>query len=240
MIRQDGRKENELRPIRMTPGFAGNAGGSVLIEWGRTRVLCTAMLEERAPSFRAGTGEGWLTAEYGMLPASTPARKPRDKGIPDGRSAEIRRLIGRALRTAVDFRALGERTIWIDCDVIEADGGTRTASVTGAYVALRLAARRWMAEGVLAENPVIGRVAAVSVGIVDDEARLDLPYGEDCRAQADMNVVMTGDGRFVEVQGTGERRPYTWEELNRLLELAKDGIGRLFALQQAVLGEDAP
>ncbi|NLG36826.1 MAG: ribonuclease PH [Clostridiales bacterium] len=238
MVRNDGRKEYELRPIRMQTGFAGNADGSVLIEWGRTRVLCTAMLEERVPPFRAGTGQGWLTAEYAMLPASTPVRKSRERAVPDGRSTEIRRLVGRALRAVMDFDALGERTVWIDCDVIEADGGTRTASVTGAYVALCLAARSWQEKGIVTANPVAGAVGAVSVGIVDDTPVLDLHYEEDSRAQVDMNVVMTGDDRFVEVQGTGEQRPYTPDELTCLLALARDGIARIIAMERAALAGD--
>lgn len=240
MIRQDGRKENELRSIMIIKDFAGNADGSALIEWGRTRVLCTAMLEERVPSFKTGSGEGWLTAEYAMLPASTPSRKARDRGIPDGRATEIRRLIGRALRAVVNFSALGERTVWIDCDVIEADGGTRTASVTGAYVALCLASQKWLKEGILTENPVTGQVAAVSVGIIDDTPRLDLPYEEDSRAQVDMNIIMTGDGRFVEVQGTGEQRSYTRDELNCLLDLAGEGIEALFTIQNTAIAGDTP
>jgi ribonuclease PH len=234
-MRPDGRTNEQLREIRITPGFIGSAAGSVLIEWGRTRVICTATLEEKVPPFKMGTGEGWLTAEYAMLPASTSTRKPRETLKPDGRSMEIRRLIGRTMRAAVDFKALGERTVWLDCDVIEADGGTRTASVTGAFVALALAVGKWMGEGVLELSPIKGHVAAVSVGIVQGEPRLDLCYAEDSAADVDMNVVMTEDGRFAEVQGTGEGQTFSKGELNALLGLAEKGVKRLIREQKKAL-----
>ena len=234
-MRIDGRQNGELRPVKLTPHFIGSAAGSALIEWGRTRVICTATMEERVPPFKAQTGEGWLTAEYGMLPASTSTRKPRETSKPDGRSMEIRRLIGRSLRAVIDFKALGERSIWIDCDVIEADGGTRTASITGAYVALALAVDRWLAEGILEKSPLTGQVAAVSVGIIEGEPRLDLCYQEDSRAGVDMNVVMTGDGNFVEVQGTGEDSTFSKAEMDAMLKLAGRGIRQLMTAQKRVL-----
>lgn len=234
-MRPDNRRPDQLRPIRITPGFIGSAPGSALIEWGRTRVICTATLEAKAPPFKVGSGEGWLSAEYAMLPASTQTRKPRETLKPDGRSMEIRRLIGRALRAVIDFQALGERSIWIDCDVIEADGGTRTASVTGAYVALQLAVQQWMSDGTLSVSPITGSIAAVSVGIVNGEPRLDLCYAEDSAADVDMNVIMTGDGRFVEVQGTGEHATFSKDELDKLLRLASKGCKKILGLQQKAL-----
>ncbi len=234
-MRIDGRQNNGLRHLKLTPHFIGSADGSVLIEWGRTRVICTAVLEEKVPPFRAQSGEGWLSAEYGMLPASTNTRKAREGGKPDGRTMEIRRLIGRSLRTVIDFAVLGERTVWLDCDVIEADGGTRTASITGAYVALALAVDRWLREGRLERSPLIGHVAAVSVGVVDGELLLDLCYQEDSRAQVDMNVVMTDAGTFSEVQGTAEDGAFTKAELDAMLKLAGQGIRRLISAQKKVL-----
>lgn len=234
-MRPDGRQPNQLRSIRITPNFIGSAAGSALIEWGRTRVICTATLEEKVPPFKLDSGEGWLTAEYGMLPASTSSRKPRETSKPDGRSMEIRRLIGRAMRAAIDFKALTGRTVWLDCDVIEADGGTRTASVTGAFVALALAVDRWRREGLMDRSPITGPVAAVSVGIVGGEPHLDLCYEEDSKAEVDMNVVMTGDGRFVEVQGTGEQAAFTKAELDALLKLAGKGIRQLLREQAKAL-----
>jgi ribonuclease PH len=234
-MRPDGRNNGELRSIRITPDFIGSAAGSALIEWGRTRVICTASWEDRVPPFKLGSGEGWLTAEYGMLPASTATRKPRETLRPDGRSMEIRRLIGRAMRAAVDFKLLGEHTVTLDCDVIEADGGTRTASITGAFVALALAVDRLLRDGVLARSPVTGHVAAVSVGIAGSEPRLDLCYAEDADAQVDMNVVMTGEGKFVEVQGTAEHGAYSKAELDALLELAAGGIRQLIGEQKNAL-----
>ena len=225
----------QLRPVKITPHFIGSAAGSALIEWGRTRVICTATMENRVPPFKAQSGEGWLSAEYAMLPASTNKRKPRETLKPDGRSMEIRRLIGRTMRAVIDFKALGERTVWLDCDVIEADGGTRTASITGAFVALALAVDKWLAEGVLERSPISGHLAAVSVGMVDQEPRLDLCYAEDSVAEVDMNVIMTEDGRFVEVQGTGEESTFSKAELDALLKLAGKGIRQLITAQKKVL-----
>lgn len=234
-MRPDGRLPGQLRNIKITPDFIGSADGSALIEWGRTRVICTAVLEDKVPPFKLQSGEGWLTAEYAMLPASTGSRKPRETIKPDGRSMEIRRLIGRTMRAALDFKALGERTVWLDCDVIEADGGTRTASITGSFVALALAVGKWRRDGLLERSPITGHVAAVSVGIVEGEPRLDLCYAEDSAAAVDMNVVMTEDGRFVEVQGTGEEGTFTKAELDALLKLAGKGIKQLIREQKKVL-----
>lgn len=236
MLRTD-RNADELRPVNIIKDFTLNAPGSVLIECGRTRVLCSAMLDQAVPPFLKGSGKGWLTAEYGMLPSSTPSRKSRNlgKGI-DGRGAEIQRLIGRSLRSAVDMTKLGETCIHIDCDVIEADGGTRTASITGAYVALCLAADKWLKNGEIAEPFIIRQVAAVSVGIVDGEALLDLCYTEDSSAEADMNIVMAGDA-FVELQVTGEGRPITRNELPGLITLGEKGINRLMKEQRRVIGD---
>lgn len=236
-MRADGRSNDQKRTMKITPGVLPNAAGSVLVETGNTRVLCSCMLEERTAPFLTGTGKGWLTAEYAMLPASTPVRKARERGKPDGRSTEIQRLIGRALRTAVDLESLGERSIYIDCDVISADGGTRTASICGGYAALALAVNGWLEKGVLAANPLRDGVAAVSVGIVEEEALLDLCYTEDSHAQVDMNVVMTHSGKFVEIQGTGEERAFSEEELSSLLALAKKGIGEIISLQKQTIGE---
>lgn len=194
-------------------------------------------MEERNAPFRVGTGKGWLTAEYDMLPASTDRRKSRSRGKVDGRSTEIQRLIGRSLRSVMDFEALGERSIYVDCDVIQADGGTRTASITGGYVALALACRKWLQEGILEKSPIREAVAAVSVGVVEDVPRLDLMYAEDSAAQVDMNVVMTSSGRFIEVQGTGEDRPFTQEELDSMLALARKGVRELLVFQEKALQE---
>lgn len=237
-MRADGRNRDELRPVKMTVGFMGHADGSVLIECGRTRVICTATLEDRVPPFKKDSGEGWLTAEYAMLPASTNTRKQRETLRPDGRSVEIRRLIGRALRAAVDFKALGERTVTIDCDVIEADGGTRTASITGGFIAFALAAKKYMDAGILESNPVKSPVAAISVGIIDDGPALDLCYTEDSTAIVDMNLVMAG-GKFIEVQGTGEGGSFSREELDTLLSLGEKGIRDLYAMQKEALGDAA-
>src|SRR6202034_1299838 len=233
-LRADGRGAADLRPVKITPDFISTAEGSVLIEAGRTRVIVTATVNDGVPSFLKGTGKGWVTGEYGMLPRATEERTPREstRGKQSGRTLEIQRMIGRTLRAATDLKALGERTVWVDCDVIEADGGTRTASVTGAYVALALALERLVAAGMMRSVPLVDSVAATSVGIVDDELMLDLAYEEDSRAQVDMNVVMTGDGRFVEVQASAEGRPYTTEELHQLLDLASAGIRELAKLQQ--------
>ena len=241
------RNEHKLREIAITPGFVRTATGSALIEAGGTRVICTASVDEEVPRWMAGQRRGWVTAEYGMLPASTGERKRRDvsKGRPDGRTVEIQRLIGRSLRGVVEFEALGERTVWIDCDVLEADGGTRCAAITGGYVALELALRRLVEQGTLpgpaltgtvAAVPLTGTVAAVSCGVVDGVALLDLDYGEDSTAEVDANVVMTGDGGLVEVQATGERTPLSRTSLDELLALAASGIEQLRQAQAEVCG----
>jgi ribonuclease PH len=225
----------DLRPVEIEPGFVRSATGSALISVGETRVICTASVEESVPKWMAGGGRGWVTAEYGMLPASTGQRKPRDvsKGRADGRTVEIQRLIGRSLRGVVDFGALGERTIYVDCDVLQADGGTRCASITGGMVALRLACERLVEEGKLDRVPLTGSVAAVSAGIVDGTPLLDLDYAEDSTAEVDANVVMTGDGGLVEVQATAERTPLSRAHLDDLLQLAADGIAELRRAQDA-------
>jgi ribonuclease PH len=221
-VRTDGRAANELRPVKITPDFLTYAEGSVLIEMGNTRVICAASLEERVPPFLRNTGQGWLTAEYAMLPRSTQTRTSREigRGGPSGRTHEIQRLIGRSLRAVADMKALGERTLTIDCDVLQADGGTRTAAITGAYVAFALAAKRLLKSGKVSKSIVSNQVAAVSVGIVENRPLLDLKYDEDSRAEVDMNVVCTGDGRFIEVQGTAEREPFSREQMDELLALA--------------------
>jgi ribonuclease PH len=231
--RSYGRAPNQLRPTTIEPGFVRTATGSALISVGETRVICTASVQESVPRFLVGSSRGWVTAEYGMLPASTGDRKQRDisKGRPDGRSVEIQRLIGRSLRGVVDFEALGERTIYIDCDVLQADGGTRCASITGGLVALRLACARLLEQGLLERVPLNGTVAAVSSGIVDGVPLLDLDYSEDSSAEVDANVVMTGDGGLVEVQATAERTPLSRAHLDELLELAAVGIEKLRSLQ---------
>ncbi|HEX2070118.1 MAG TPA: ribonuclease PH [Thermoleophilaceae bacterium] len=236
-MRADGRAADELRPIRIEPGFVRSATGSALIEAGGTRVICTASVDESVPRWMKGQGKGWVTAEYGMLPASTGERKQRDvsKGRPDGRTVEIQRLIGRSLRGVIDFEALGERTVWVDCDVLEADGGTRCASITGGYVALELALARLVGAGKLKSLPLTGSVAAVSCGVVGGEPLLDLDYPEDSTAEVDMNVVMTGDGGLVEVQATGERTPLSRTSLDALLALAAAGIEELRAAQRAAV-----
>ena len=238
-MRHDGRNCDELREISIEPGFTEMAAGSALICCGRTRVLCTASVQNDVPPFLRGKGRGWVTAEYAMLPGSTPQRKARELLKRDGRSVEIQRLIGRALRSVYDLTALGERTIYIDCDVLQADGGTRTASITGAFVALCLACDRLLQAGEIVDSPVHAQVAAVSVGISGGEPVLDLDYPEDSHAAVDMNMVMSGDGRIVELQGTGEERPFSREELNRLMELGEAGIRRLMEAQRAALGASA-
>lgn len=239
IIRCDGRRPDELRPLTITPDFIKFAEGSVLVACGDTKVICTVSVEDRVPPFLRGTGRGWITAEYALLPRSTESRTPREtsRGILSGRTQEIQRLIGRSLRAVVDLDQLGERTFLVDCDVIQADGGTRIASITGAFVALVLALRRLIAQGVLTTLPVKNYLAAVSVGIVDGTPMLDLCYAEDSRAEVDMNVVVTDDGRFVEIQGTAEKQPFTTEQLLTLLELARRGIPTVLAAQKAVLGE---
>ena len=237
MTRADGRAPDQLRPVRMELDFITSATGSVLFEIGSTRVICTAMVEESVPPWMRGRGTGWVTSEYGMLPGSTDQRKQRDatRGKQDGRTVEIQRLVGRSLRSIVDFAALGERTVWIDCDVIQADGGTRCAAICGGYVAIARAFRKLVYSGSLARTPLTGSVAAISVGIVDGEPLLDLPYAEDSRAEVDMNVVMTGAGELIEVQATAEKTPFGRESLDRMLELAATGIGEIAREQERVL-----
>ncbi len=236
-MRADGRKERELRAIVINPGYIKHADGSVLIEVGDTRVICTAKLEDRVPPFLRNSGKGWITAEYGMLPSSSQVRISREavRGRIGGRTHEIQRLIGRSLRAIANLEVLGERTFWIDCDVIQADGGTRTASITGAYVALAEAVRRWINQGTIQENLIRDSVAAVSVGIVNGKTLLDLTYDEDSQASVDMNFVMTGSGRFVEVQGTAEGAPFTKKGLDRMAEIAQQGIRELLKVQKKVL-----
>lgn len=239
MARVDARKNNQLRPVKMFPYYLDYPQGSALIEMGRTRVICTAMIENGVPKFMKGQGKGWVTAEYGMLPAATPERSTRDavRGRIDGRTQEIQRLIGRALRSITDVDKLGERTIWVDCDVLQADGGTRTAAITAGFVAVELAIRRMIEGGTILESPLRENVAAVSVGIVDGDPMLDLCYDEDSRADVDMNVVMTASGRFVEIQGTAEKNPFGNAELKELLKLAQDGIEKLVKIQRKVLSK---
>jgi ribonuclease PH len=235
--RRDGRKASELRPVQLTPGFVPDAEGSVLVVMGSTRVICTATVQDSVPPFLRGQGKGWVTAEYAMLPRSSPERIERERRGPGGRTQEIQRLIGRSLRSVVDMTALGERAVLIDCDVLQADGGTRTASITGGFVALAMALDRLRRAGTLERSPLTGSVAAVSVGIVDGKVALDLPYEEDHRAEVDLNLVMTGGGRFVEVQGTAEGRPFTASQLERMLAAGGEGIRTLTALQRTVLRE---
>ena len=236
--RTDGRAPDQLRPVRIIPGFVDTAPGAVLMEMGRTRVMCTASLEDRVPPFLVGRGRGWLTAEYGMLPGSSPQRIARESstGRPNSRAREIQRLIGRALRATVDLSSLGERTVYVDCDVLQADGGTRTAAITGAWVALRLAVRKWQDDGVLAGDPVTTQVAAVSAGIVRGSAMLDLCYVEDSAADTDLNAVMTAGGEIVEVQATAEGSPMRRQECVDLIDLAAAGIERLIEAQNRTLG----
>jgi ribonuclease PH len=237
--RSHGRGADALRPTTIEPGFVATAAGSALITVGETRVICTASHTDGVPRWLAGQGRGWVTAEYGMLPASTGERKQRDvsKGRPDGRTVEIQRLIGRSIRAVVDFEALAENTLYLDCDVLTADGGTRTASITGAFVALALACERLRAAGRVRRSPLTGTIAAVSCGVVEGVPLLDLDYGEDSTAEVDANVVMTGDGGLVEVQATAERTPLSRAHLDELLELAAKGIDELQALQRAALGD---
>jgi ribonuclease PH len=240
-MRSDGRAAGELRPVRLEPGFIDNPLASVICEMGRTKVLCTVCEEITVPRFLQGAGKGWVTAEYSMLPGATDRRGQREaaRGRPSGRTQEIQRLIGRSLRAVTDLALLGERTLWIDCDVLQADGGTRCASITGAYTAVEIAVRRLMRRGDLERNPLRDSVAAVSVGIVGGEVVLDLPYEEDASAEVDMNVVATGRGRFVEVQGTGEEGTFSPGQLSAMTTLALRGIAQLAELQQrAVLEGD--
>ena len=237
-MRADNRLPEQLRPSRITPNYLVHAEGSVLVEAGRTKVICTASVEDRVPLFRRNSGKGWVTAEYGMLPRATNTRMTREatSGKVGGRTQEIQRLIGRSLRSVANLPALGERTIWIDCDVIQADGGTRTASITGAFVALALALETLRSRDTIRTIPLSDYVAAISVGIVDGEPLLDLAYEDDSRAEVDMNVVKTGNGRFIEVQGTAEGLPFGREALNTLLDLADLGIRQLVDKQRAIVG----
>ena len=241
MIRIDGRKFDQIRDVKITRNFTKYAEGSVLIEMGETKVLCTASIEEKVPPFLRNTGTGWINAEYSMLPRSTQQRKVRDssKGKIDGRSQEIQRLIGRAIRSVVDLNKLGERTIWVDCDVIQADGGTRTASITGAFVAVAEAIYKLYKDGLIKKMPIENFVSAISVGIVNDQCLLDICYEEDSHAQVDMNIIMTDKCEFVEVQGTGEERPFSRKDLNKLLELGEKGNKELIKIQRKALGEIA-
>ena len=236
IYRSDNRAPDQMRPVNIVPDFISTAEGSCLIELGNTRVICTATIEDTVPQFLRNSGKGWVTSEYGMLPRSTLTRTPREssRGRVGGRTHEIQRLIGRSLRAVTDLARLGERTLWIDCDVLQADGGTRTASICGAWVALHDALSRLVQQGALGTHPITRPVAAISVGIVDALALLDLAYSEDVRAEVDMNVVMAGD-RFVEVQGTAEGLPFTRSELDDLLVLAEQGVGRIVDLQQEVV-----
>jgi ribonuclease PH len=236
-MRTDGRKPKELRALKITPSYIKTADGSVLIEMGDTKVICTAKLEERVPPFLRNSGKGWITAEYGMLPGSSQERIGREssRGKVGGRTHEIQRLIGRSLRAIADLKSLGERTIWIDCDVIQADGGTRTASITGAYVAVAEAARGWLDKGIIKTTPIKDAVAAVSIGIVEGKILLDLCYVEDSTADVDMNFVMTGSGKFIEVQGTAESAPFTRKQMERMAEIAQGGIKELVKAQKQVI-----
>ncbi len=240
-VRPDGRPPQDLRPIRFQNNFAPHATGSTLIEWGNTRVICGVTVEETVPRWmkEQGVTGGWITAEYAMLPYSTLQRKPRDstRGRIEGRSHEIQRLIGRAMRAALDLDKLGERTIWVDCDVVQADGGTRTAAITGAYVALVLAIRRLLADGRLPENPILHAVAAVSVGLVNSQPLLDLCYSEDAAAAVDFNLVMNSAGEFIELQGTGEEATFSEAQLSNLLALGKAGIRQLLEAQEVALAQ---
>ena len=239
--RTDGRAQDQLRPVQITPGFLSYAEGSVLIEMGSTRVICAASLEDRVPPFVRNSGQGWLTAEYAMLPRSTQTRTAREtgRGGPSGRTHEIQRLIGRSLRAVADLKVLGERTLTIDCDVLQADGGTRTAAITGAYVAFALASNQLLKAGRITRPLMTCQVAAVSVGIVGNTPLLDLKYDEDSRAEVDMNVVCTGDGRFIELQGTAEREPFSRAQMDDLLALATRGIEALVGIQKAVIAAAA-
>ncbi len=238
IFRSDNRSADQMRPVNIVPDFINTAEGSVLIEIGNTRVICTASIEDTVPQFMRNSGRGWISAEYSMLPRSTLTRTPREvvKGRPSGRTHEIQRLIGRSLRAVTDLDRLGERTIWIDCDAIQADGGTRTASITGAFVALGLALEKLVEAGTLTSVPLRDFVAAISVGIVDGEVFLDLSYEEDSRAEVDMNFVMTAGRKIVEVQATAERQVFDDQQLEKMLGLARQGVNDLIAKQQAILG----
>jgi ribonuclease PH len=237
-MRSDGRLDEQLRPTRITPNYLVHAEGSVLVESGKTKVICTASVEDRVPPFRRNSGKGWVTAEYGMLPRATSTRTQRESsaGRVGGRTQEIQRLIGRSLRAVTKMEALGERTITLDCDVIQADGGTRTASITGAFVALALAIKKMREQDLIRTVPIVDYVAATSVGIVEGMPMLDLAYAEDSKADVDMNIIKTGAGLYIEVQGTAEAMPFGREALNRLLDLADTGIRQLIALQRGLVG----
>ena len=238
-MRPDGRNADELRGIKITKNFLNTAEGSVLIEMGDTKVICTASIEDKVPPFLRDQNKGWVTGEYSMLPRSTSTRMVREssRGKVGGRTHEIQRLIGRSMRSVVDLEALGERTIWLDCDVIQADGGTRTASITGAFVALKEAVNSAMAKGTITQQPIKDYVAAISVGVIEGEPRLDLCYAEDSNAEVDMNIVMTGAGKFIEVQGTAETEPFSSGHLQEMLGLANAGINKLITVQKETLGE---
>jgi ribonuclease PH len=240
-MRSDGRKPKQLRLIKITPNYIKTADGSVLIEMGDTKVICTAKLEDRVPPFLRNSGKGWITAEYGMLPGSSQARIGREssRGKVGGRTHEIQRLIGRSLRAITDLAMLGERTVWIDCDVIQADGGTRTASITGAYVSLCGAIRNSQKRGIIAQEPIKDSVAAVSIGIVGGKILLDLCYEEDSKADVDMNFVMTGSGKFVEIQGTAESAPFTKKQMDKMSEIAQQGIKELLKAQKQALASSS-
>src|SRR6476661_7373548 len=233
--RQDNRAHDQGRTVKITPNISPYAEGSALIEVGGTKVICTASVEERVPMFLRNKGLGWVTAEYAMLPRATNTRTQRESQRPSGRTQEIQRLIGRSLRAVVDTKLLGERQIYLDCDVIQADGGTRCASITGAYVALALACRRLIKHGQISKNPIISEVAAVSVGIIEGNPILDLAYTEDSTAEVDMNIVCTGEGKFIELQGTAEREPFSREQMDEMLVLADKGVRELFAIQRYAL-----
>ena len=241
-MRSYGRGDQDLRPVDITPGFIKSADGSALIAMGETRVICTAKLEDRVPPFLRKSGKGWITAEYGMLPSSSPTRIPREaaRGKVGGRTHEIQRLIGRSLRAVANLGCLGERTVWLDCDVIQADGGTRTASITGAYVALACALQRWVADKAVPEGLLKDSVAAVSVGVVEGKVLLDLDAGEDNNAEVDMNFVMTGSAEFIEVQGTAEKQPFSPARLSELILTAQTGIQRILDVQEQVLRDWSP
>ena len=238
IFRSDNRSADQMRPVKITPDFIRTSEGSCLIEIGNTRVICTASIEESVPHWMRNSGKGWITSEYGMLPRSTLTRSPREsaRGRIGGRTHEIQRLIGRSMRAVVDLHKVGERTIWIDCDVIQADGGTRTAAITGGFVALGLALQKLVAAGTLKQVPLRDYVAATSVGVVDGEIMLDLAYEEDSRAEVDMNLVMTGQGRFVEVQATAEQQAFSDEQLAQLIAYARRGIQKLLEMQKEALG----
>jgi ribonuclease PH len=233
--RSDRREYDQIRNTKITPNISPYAEGSALIEVGGTKVICTASVEDKVPMFMRNKGTGWVTAEYAMLPRATNTRTQRETQRPSGRTAEIQRLIGRSLRAIVDMRKLGERQIFLDCDVIQADGGTRCASITGAYVALALACRRMMKVGQISQNPILSEVAAVSVGIINGTPILDLAYVEDSTAEVDMNIVCTGEGKFIELQGTAEREPFSREQMDEMLVLADKGVKQLFAIQRYAL-----